>query len=103
LTYNKDYYRNNIEWLKPLIRNSHLKRTYGITLEEFDKRLDEQGKVCALCGRGDREFCVDHCHTTLKIRGIICRQCNSGLGQFNDDPNLLEKAIIYLRKEYAEL
>jgi len=53
---------------------------------------------CFICGldKDRRNLCIDHCHTTGKIRGLLCDSCNVGLGRFKDNTNLLEKAIKYL-------
>lgn len=71
--------------------------------EEFDRRLKEQEGKCGICGKTaeeeSRKFAVDHCHKTLKIRGLLCMSCNTGLGKFKDDPELLTKAIEWLCKE----
>jgi len=86
-----------------LIRvNNGLKRKYGITLEQYEKLLADQGGVCAVCGGphvgvGGR-YHVDHDHRTGVVRGLLCGTCNTGLGQFKDDPVVLEKAISYLKK-----
>lgn len=81
-------------------RDWALRRRYGITLEQFRYIFDYQGKRCALC-RSDKSdknnFVVDHCHKTGKIRGILCSYCNRALGMFKDSPEVLEKAISYLK------
>ncbi|MPZ28299.1 MAG: recombinase [Micromonosporaceae bacterium] len=77
-------------------REYHLRHRYGIGQQEFDELLAEQGGVCAICG-ADRPEHVDHDHRTGWIRGILCFNCNGGLGQFRDDPEHLSKAITYLR------
>lgn len=74
---------------------------YGITEEQFQQKLEEQKNVCAICGtdtpgRNHENFHVDHCHTTGKIRGLLCDKCNRGLGYFNDNPDALRKAAHYL-------
>lgn len=82
-------------------RKSHLRKQYNITPEEFDRILRDQGGVCAICGdppgdsRGFRPH-VDHCHSTGRVRGILCGRCNIGIGQFQDDPELVAKALAYL-------
>lgn len=79
-------------------RNGHLVRKYGITADEYDRRLDEQGGGCKICGKILQRvsLAVDHNHKTGKVRGILCENCNRGLGMFKDDPNLLRSAIEYL-------
>ena len=77
---------------------NRLKAT-GFTPEEFNTKLEEQGGVCAICGTdnpGKLDFCADHDHTNGTKRGVLCRKCNSGLGHFNDDPEIISKAINYL-------
>ena len=83
-------------------RKSYLKRTYGITPEQYDDMLAAQGGVCAVCGappedpRGYRMH-VDHCHDSGRVRGILCGGCNRGMGNFGDDIARLESAIRYLQ------
>lgn len=84
-------------------RRTHLKRKYNITLEEFDQKLSNQNYRCAICNGTDTHdkhsvFAVDHCHTTGKIRGLLCWKCNAGLGLFNDNKENLKNAINYLKK-----
>ena len=80
---------------------SHLKSRYGITLEEYEAMLTEQGGVCAICGlpendRYKRRLSVDHDHETGAIRGLLCHMCNTGLGKFTDSSELLTSAANYL-------
>ena len=82
-------------------RNNNLKRNYGITLEDHSKMYEEQNRRCAICGNEGngkwKKLCVDHCHTTGKIRGLLCKSCNIALGEFKDDPSIIEKAVLYLK------
>jgi hypothetical protein len=81
-------------------RDAYYRRTFGISADEFDAMLEAQGGGCAICGvRPDREASlhVDHCHVSGKVRGILCISCNQGLGQYREDPALLERAAAYLR------
>ena len=76
-----------------------LKRSYGITLEEFKSMKESQGNVCKVCKLPEphnRELAVDHCHITGKVRGLLCTNCNQGLGLFKDNRDLLLSAIKYL-------
>lgn len=77
-------------------------RKYGLTEADWDRMLTEQGGRCAIChtdtpgGRGER-WHIDHCHATDRVRGLLCHNCNVGIGNFKDDPTLLESAAAYLR------
>jgi hypothetical protein len=68
---------------------------YGMTAETFEAMAASQNGVCAVCK--EREFDhVDHDHESGSVRGLLCRQCNVGIGFFQDSPELLAKAIKYL-------
>lgn len=75
-------------------------RSFGLTLESYTSMLAEQGNSCAICksstpgGRGS--FHVDHCHSTGRVRGLLCHSCNTSLGGFKDDARLLRSALEYL-------
>lgn len=83
-------------------RELHFLRTYGITSQEFDTMLLKQESKCAICGskgsgkESDR-FVVDHCHTTGKVRGLLCWPCNIGIGMFKDRKDILNAVISYLQ------
>ena len=86
---------------RPHIKDNHLKRTYGITLTEFNKRLDEQNGGCAICGTTEpggkwKNFHVDHDHETRKVRGLLCNSCNVTLGVVKEDIHTLKSMIEYL-------
>ena len=76
-------------------RHYHLKRRYGIGAAEVDALIRGQGGVCPICGRESPEH-VDHDHATGRVRGVLCFNCNGGLGQFADDVDRLAAAIVYL-------
>ncbi|WEU68282.1 endonuclease [Escherichia phage vB_Ec_Tarrare] len=85
-------------------KNMHLKKLYGITLDEYNAMLEAQGHCCAICKGTEgmklgRNMAVDHCHTTGKVRGILCSHCNRGLGFFKDNIESLKAAIKYLGGE----
>ena len=83
---------NNSDW-----ENNYLINKYGITLEQKNKMIEDQHGRCAICKTEfDRTAYVDHCHKTDKIRGILCNKCNSGLGMFDDNAEILARAIDYL-------
>ena len=81
-------------------KDRKLKRAYGIGYAEYLTMLEVQNGCCAICGTDDfgnrKAFHVDHCHDTGKVRGLLCGNCNSGIGNLRDDIGLLQRAIAYL-------
>ncbi|MEA2945688.1 MAG: hypothetical protein QOI40_1018 [Alphaproteobacteria bacterium] len=76
---------------------SQLKTAYGLTMEDYDRMLARQQGACAICKRKPlQRLCVDHCHLTNMVRGLLCRRCNVGLGHFEDDARLLHEAATYV-------
>lgn len=71
---------------------------YGLTLEEYRRVLSAPN--CEICGAdwGYREPVLDHCHTTNRARGALCRRCNLMLGYARDDATVLQQAILYLKQ-----
>jgi hypothetical protein len=99
--YQKKWRQDNPDKVREYDRRGSLKKNYGITDVEYDLLLEKQGGCCAICrkAKGDSRgylMPVDHNHETNEIRGILCPQCNFGLGQFNDSVSLLVSAINYL-------
>jgi recombination endonuclease VII len=91
--------RANNPQYREQIRRRHLKQVYGITPEEYAALLAAQHDVCAICKKKDRvRLCVDHCHDTRTVRGLLCKKCNTGLGCFDDDIERLRAAITYLER-----
>jgi hypothetical protein len=117
--YHKAYYQANQERIKSQKKEyrarcgivydnqrryaNHLKQNFGLTVQDFNRLSKLQNGCCAICGeQPKRKLHVDHCHTTGKIRGLLCQRCNMGLGNFCDSPELLVKAIAYLGKNGAK-
>lgn len=94
------------EWYlgrKELYKENHLKKTYGLTIDDLMGMLEKQEYLCGICKRDLRELTqknvhIDHCHASkeLKIRGVLCNKCNMALGLLNDDVKLFESCIEYL-------
>jgi hypothetical protein len=91
-----------------MLRRSRLKQM-GLTEDTHDALLESQGGVCVICGLKENAFKygplknitrlgVDHDHKTGKVRGLLCGHCNQGLGKFQDSPELLRKAAIYIER-----
>jgi hypothetical protein len=96
------------EKAKAIRRKQNLKHNYGITPDGVVAMLEAQGHRCKICNiellkengvrNCKRGHVVDHCHTTKRIRGILCHRCNQGLGLFRDNPDYLATAIKYLQE-----
>ena len=88
-------------------RKNQIKRKYGITWEEYETQYNKQEGRCPICltflhlvpnkAKTDQAASVDHCHQTLKVRGLLCRRCNVALGFLNDKESNLERALQYIR------
>lgn len=84
-------------------------RRYGITLDRYNELVARQNGACAICKeKSDQTLCLDHSHSTGKVRGLLCRKCNTGLGCYRDKPGRLFAAIMYVEafvaiSNYSEL
>jgi len=93
--YEKNYVKNNIKKR----RNALIKRKYNIDLETQDNLFLLQDGKCGICGRElNGTPNVDHDHVTGQVRGLLCRKCNTALGSFSDNIDILNNAISYLTK-----
>ncbi len=78
-------------------RDQYLRATFGISLSDYNVLLKRQGGVCAICRAAPKTILVvDHDHVTGGVRGLLCSTCNTGLGQFKDDPQRIRRAAEYL-------
>lgn len=97
-TRNKNWKTENAEYA----RKKLLWSRYKITPEDYDKLLLTQEYKCRICSihqeaTAIKRLHVDHCHTTNKVRGLLCENCNRGLGMFQDNVVNLQQAIEYLK------
>jgi hypothetical protein len=86
-------------------RRSHLRRKYGITVEEYDEQLAAQRGCCALCEAtpsARRPLHVDHNHATGRIRGLLCFDCNAAIGLLEENVEVMARAIEYLAPNRAD-
>jgi len=98
----KEYYQTP-EGYKYKIERSWKNKGINFTVEEYDRLLKHQSNCCAICGaekckNGDR-LCVDHCHEKNEIRGLLCHYCNTAIGKFKDNPELIRKAAKYVEQQ----
>lgn len=101
-----------------MTKNWQLRKTYGITLAEYNAMVEAQGGVCAICGEPPKEqtmgrhpkdrprgtftnLRVDHCHKRGHVRSLLCNSCNSAIAYMREDPELALKMIAYLEKHSA--
>jgi 5-methylcytosine-specific restriction endonuclease McrA len=113
--YAQEYYQQNrerertkkLEWHKrnpekswEIHRRNHLKRNFGITPQDYERMLADQGGVCAICKTQPKKrlLDVDHDHETDRIRGLLCIHCNTALGRVRDSIIVLRSMIDYLEK-----
>ena len=82
------------------VKDHHLLKNYGIDYGTYDRMFAEQGGKCAICGTKSTgrhtRFHVDHCHKTGEVRGLLCHNCNHGIGHFKHSPEILQSAINFL-------
>jgi hypothetical protein len=113
LEYAREYRHKNIAAIKQKqgiyrksnpekIRANALQRLYGIDLETFQALAAEQDGRCAICQRRTK-LCVDHEHESHLVRGLLCANCNCGLGYFDDEPDRLAAALEYLSSRSSSL
>lgn len=99
---NKDRQKSWPSKSKEYRRRKKLKERYGITIEQYDSMLAQQGGKCAICGTdktdGQGRFHIDHNHETGSVRSLLCLSCNAGLGHFSDSAALLKAAADYLER-----
>ena len=77
-------------------KEAYLKRQYSITGKDLEILKTNSNNTCSICERKNDNLVIDHDHNTGKVRGLLCVRCNTGLGKFKDDVELLTKAINYL-------
>ncbi len=102
------YYHENKQYLLDYQRF----RNYGLTRKDYNKMLADQDGTCAICNKKNEaktrntelyQLSVDHCHDTGEIRGLLCMNCNFGIGKFRDSIEILKEAIKYLEKTHGNL
>ena len=105
----KVYHKERIlragESRKKTWRKYMYKSLYGITQEQYDLMLEKQQGNCAICKRPPKPnavLCVDHCHGTGKIRGLLCHSCNTSIGKLGGIDGL-EAALVYLKEFYRRI
>ena len=104
---NYEWRRNNPEKWAMILRNTQLKRLYGIDHAVYLRMFKSQDGKCKICGSKDHKgrgkyFHVDHNHETKKVRGLLCHPCNMLIAMGEEKIQIIKSAIKYLRKSYEE-
>ena len=97
----REYHLKNKDKIKDKMREYNLKNKYNLTPEQYNQILANQDNKCAICNepfKNKRNIHVDHNHLTGKVRGLLCSNCNTGIGLFKEDKSILKSAIGYLAK-----
>ena len=99
--YQKEYEENNPdkkEYRYFLTRRANA--GFELSFEDYKKLIGKQKGVCEICSKKDnnRALTIDHCHKTNKVRGLLCKKCNTAIGMLADDKELVKKAYNYLKK-----
>ena len=103
-----DYHNDNkILQHQRILINKRLKRAFDISIEDYEKILNEQENKCAICktshpGGHYQRFAVDHSHDTCEIRGLLCSRCNIGIGKFEESIEIFNSAIEYLQNYHKK-
>lgn len=102
---NKAYNKKNAERIRgmKLVTNYWPKLTWQEAIAEWNRLHLLQNKTCAMCCQSYSKLHVDHCHATGAVRGLLCYNCNSGLGRLKDDVAVLQRAIDYLNNSRKKL
>lgn len=100
--YAKLHYSKNVKKVCDNSKARRINKNLGISYVQYNAVMQSLGNVCDICGTVEadgphRKFCLDHCHSTGQIRGILCNRCNTSIGKFEDSVALLESAILYLK------
>jgi len=100
--------KNNPDKVRQYQRTSNLRKNFGLSLDKYEQMLKNQNNLCAICEKPETfihhqtkepaKLAVDHCHTTGKVRKLLCKNCNNGLGMFKDNLDVMRQAIKYLEE-----
>jgi hypothetical protein len=100
----KQYLLQNNEKIKKNKRETSLKNKYDITLDDYEKMLQEQSGSCAICfvkaeNQRNKILVVDHNHLTDEVRGLLCSNCNTAIGLLRESQEIIENALKYLHEK----
>ncbi len=93
----RDYHK---EYSRVWHRNRGWQKRHGIefSVARYEQMLADQDGKCAICKDVMARPCIDHCHKTNRVRGLLCHSCNAGIGALRDDPEIMGRAIEYVKR-----
>lgn len=94
------YYRNKEKYTASNL-DSHYRRAYNLTTKQVDQMIADRNGLCDICGlpeKIEKRLSVDHSHKTGQVRGMLCTNCNVGIARFNDSPELMRVAALYMEQ-----
>jgi Recombination endonuclease VII len=96
----KEYHSINVKRHREICWKNDIRNKYNLTVDEYDEILKRQDYKCAICGNTspNRKLAIDHNHKTKEIRGLLCGNCNRGIGHLKDSVDILQKAVKYLQE-----
>lgn len=106
--YSKKWRSKNPEKVKEQDRRHHLRTEYGLTPDQYDEMVSNQGGRCLVCleipmgKRGYSTLHVDHCHLTGRVRGLLCGRCNTALGSLRESEEITQNLVWYIQKHVKE-
>lgn len=95
--YGKEYYARYKDRIGLRRRREKLKHRYGLSEQDFENLKESQNNCCIGCNK-EVLLCVDHCHKTGEIRGLLCRTCNAAIGLAKEDVEILKNLVSYLER-----
>lgn len=98
-----EWRKKNIDKFNATKYRTRVLKAYGITVEDVDAMRLSQNYKCKICGEHEddapyKRLCIDHCHTTNIVRGLLCHHCNAAIGHFRESTDSLQKAIDYIKE-----
>jgi hypothetical protein len=83
--------------LKEYHKNYYRYKKYGLSKKEYNELKKQQNNKCLICLK-EKKLCIDHCHISGKVRGLLCRKCNAAIGSLGDDIKTITRALNYLKE-----
>lgn len=97
----KEYHSLNVKRHREICWKNDIRKKYNLTVSQYQEILEKQDYKCAICGikNTTRKLAIDHNHATKEVRGLLCNNCNRGIGHLKDSITNLQKAIEYLQEK----